>query len=86
MTRHFRIRVALATAITFSGITSVLAVTLNQAYAAPKIPLIKSSSSATVSEVSKPIDLIRFQQGFITAGYNNDEKSFLAFLDEKGGR
>ena len=86
MTRHFRIRVALATAITFSGITSVLAVTLNQAYAAPKIPLIKSSSSATVSEVSKPIDLIRFQQGFITAGYNNDEKSFLAFLDEKGGQ
>ena len=77
---------ALATAITFSGITSVLAVTLNQAYAAPKIPLIKSSSSATVSEVSKPIDLIRFQQGFITAGYNNDEKSFLAFLDEKGGQ
>ena len=86
MTPHFRARVALATALAFSGISSVSVVTLNHAHGAPKIPLIKSSSSITVSEVSTPIDLIRFQQGFITTGFGSDEKSFLALLDEKGGQ
>lgn len=84
MTRHFKFCVAVATAITFSCITSVTTATLNTASAAPKIPLIKSSASVAISEASGAIDLIRFQQGFIVAGYNNEDRSFLAFVDSKG--
>jgi hypothetical protein len=58
----------------------------NSAIAAPKIPLIKISSSVSIPDFSEAIDFARLQQGYILAGNDINEKSVLAFVDEKGSQ
>ncbi len=58
----------------------------NSAIAAPKIPLIKISSSVSIPDFSEVIDFARLQQGYILAGNDINEKSVLAFVDEKGSQ
>lgn len=58
----------------------------NSATAALKIPLIKISSSVSIPDFSKVIDFARLQQGYILAGNDINEKSVVAFVDEKGSQ
>jgi hypothetical protein len=54
------------------------------ASATPKIPLIKISTGISIPEVFEVADFIRFQQGFLVAGNNSEDRNLLSFIDEKG--
>ena len=58
----------------------------NSATAAPKIPLINISSSISIPDFSEVFDFARLQQGYIFAGTDMNDKSVLAFVDEKGSQ
>lgn len=76
-----KISAALAVSITLTqfGLFAIVS-----ASAAPKIPLIKISNSISIPAITEVADFIRFQQGFLIAGTDSEDKNLLSFIDEKG--
>lgn len=70
---------AVSISLTLFGLFAIV-----PASAAPKIPLIKISNSISIPAITEVADFIRFQQGFLIAGTDSEDKNLLSFIDEKG--